>query len=180
MKRINWIFLILIGNMYANCGGKSEAKHATVKEQAKINNKVSKVEVSEEVDEVEPPPPILASNFKNLQAWLNQICDSEKTQKSISTFNFGLFESVDNYTIFLVGLNEYDTEQSSVSRIEFKPSNMYFRLPKKEYENLNRKQVVARLTLQLKDFTKTKKFKTSFFAKAKSITTDFSGEIWRH
>jgi len=57
---------------------------------------------------------------------------------------------------------------------------MYFKLPEIEYKNLNREQLVGKPTAQLKDFTKTEKFKTSFLAKAKSITTDFKGEIWKN
>lgn len=136
------------------------------------------VELTEEVDDVPPPLPGQTSNYKNVQEWLFKICDKEKPAKSITTYNFGLFESPGNYTIFLVGLNKYGTAQHSVTRIEFEPTRMYFQLPKSEYENLNREHLLTKLTSQLKDFTKTEKFKTSFFAKAKTITTDFNGKIW--
>jgi hypothetical protein len=136
------------------------------------------IHFSKEVDEVTPPPPGLTSNFRSVQEWLFNICNTEKPGKLIATYNFGVFESQDDYTIFLVGLNEYGTEQHSITRIDFEPSSMYFRLPKNEYKDLNREQVLARLTSQLKDFTTTEKFRTSFFMQAQSITTDFKGEIW--
>ncbi len=37
------------------------------------------------------------------------------------TYNFGLFESPGNYTIFLIGLNQYEKKNSSITRIEFEP-----------------------------------------------------------
>lgn len=138
---------------------------------------VQEVTFEDIVDDVPPPPPHLTSNFKTLQDWLFSICDTEKPEKSIATYNFGLFESPDDHVIFLVGLNKYYKENTSVTRIEFEPSKMYFQLPKSEYKNLNREQLLDKLTFQLKVFTNTETFKASFLAKAKSITTDFRGDL---
>ena|ERR1022692_2644872 len=137
------------------------------------------IEFQHEFEDGDPPPPGLISSFDTLQDWLINICDSEQPEKSIATYNFGLFESAGDYTIFLIGENTYDKEQNySVTSIDFKPLHMYFPLPKSEYENLIREQLVEQLTDELRGFTKTDKFKNSFLAKANSIKTDFSGEIW--
>lgn len=118
---------------------------------------------TEEVDDVGPPPFGLKTKFKSVHTWLSNTCDTEKPAKPIQTYNFGLFESPGNYAIFLVGLNQYEKKNSLITRIEFEPKSMYFRLPETEYKNLNREQLVDKLTAQLKDFTKTGKFKTSSF-----------------
>lgn len=56
---------------------------------------------------------------------------------------------------------------------------MYFKLPKKEYGNLNHEQLLARISDQLSDFVLTEKFKTSFLAKASVIIFEPNAKkIW--
>lgn len=84
-----------------------------------------------------------------------------------------------NIIIYLVGLNKYDKGDTSHTRIKFEPSNMYFQLPNSEYKDLSRDQMLNKLTVQLKAFTKTEKFKSSFLAKANAIILESSGQtIW--
>ena len=131
------------------------------------------------VDDVPPPPDDLSSKFKNVQEWLFTICDGNKPEKSIGTYEFGIFESSENNTMFLVGLNKYYKGDTSFTRIEFESSKMYFQLPEIEYKNLNRDELVKRLTTELKDFTDTEKFKTSFLTNADSIVLVTNGQtIW--
>ncbi|RYX85572.1 hypothetical protein EON73_02875 [bacterium] len=131
-------------------------------------------------DDVEPPPPNLTSKFKTLQDWLVNICINDKPKKSIAKYNFGLFESESphTYTVVLTGVNTYDEEKNdSRIRIEFTPKEMYFALPKTYYENLNREQLLKKLISQLKSFSDTKEFKTSFFTQANVIVFDTTGQI---
>lgn len=131
-------------------------------------------------DDVEPPPPNLTSRFKTLQDWLINICSGDKPKKSIIKYNFGLFESPNNNTLVLTGVNTYDEgNNGSITRIEFKPKEMYFTLPKTYYENLNREQLLEKLISELKNFSNTKEFKTSFFTRANVIVFDTTGQtIW--
>lgn len=170
MKLLNFIFIILIGQLFMECNYKSHSDPPEVKTEYGV--------IREEVEEVSPPPPGPTSNFKTLEEWLFNICDKEKPEKSITTYIFGLFESADDYTIFLVGINKYDKGQDSVTRIDFEPSNMYYPLSKSENKNLTQEQVQDQLTTLLRDFIKTDKFKNSFLAKAYSITVEFYGMIW--
>jgi hypothetical protein len=129
-------------------------------------------------DDIEPPPPHLTSKFRTLQDWLFNICVNDKPKKSITKYKFGLFESSNDYTLVLVGMNTYDEGKNrSVARIEFEPTNMYFKLPEREYKNLNRDQLIEKLTSQLKDFANTEKFKTSFFTKANIVVFESNGQI---
>lgn len=131
-------------------------------------------------EDVEPPPPHFTSKFKTLQDWLFNICENDKPKKSIAEFRVNFFESSGEYTLFLIGVNTYkEGKNRSITRIEFEPSNMYFNLPKSDYKNLNRQQLQDKVTFQLKDFTETETFKTSFLTKANVITIGFSGErVW--
>ena len=168
-----FIIISLVASLSTSCTQKkkTESGKVEVKEVTLYDYQVD--------DDVEPPPPNLTSNFKNLQEWLVNICDDKKPNKSIADYEFGLFESPDDYTIFLVGINRYKKGDTSYTRIEFEPTNMYFPLPKGEYKNLNRDKLLNRLISQLKEFTETKKFKDSFFTDADKITFTTNGQtIW--
>lgn len=142
--------------------------------------KVQEVQFEVVEDDVEPPPPHLLSQFKTLQDWLHNICEKDKPQKPIAKYKFGLFESPNDYTLVLVGENTYTEEKNrSVTRIEFAPANMYFKLPEMYYENLSRQQLLDKLASQLKEFANTKEFKTSFFTKANTVVFETNGQtIW--
>jgi hypothetical protein len=130
-------------------------------------------------DDVFPPPPDLTSNSETVQEWLFSICNDEKLQKPIAIYRLGLFESPDQNTIYLVGTNNYEDGDTSYTRIEFEPSNIYFQLPPSEYKSLDRDQLLNKLTDQLKAFTETEKFKTSFLSKANAIIFEPNGQtVW--
>ncbi|HEU5052802.1 MAG TPA: hypothetical protein VFT78_06805 [Hanamia sp.] len=132
------------------------------------------------IDVIEPPPPHLVSNFATMQDWLLNICERDKPQKPISKYAVGLFESLNDYTLFLIGMNTYDEDKHrSEIRIEFEPTNMYFKLHEGYFQNLSREQLLEKLTSDLKDFAKTVRFKTSFFSKATSFVFETNGHtIW--
>jgi len=149
-------------------------------QRPKNDSKIVVVQDIQLEDVMEPPPPSLISKFKTVQDWLVNICDKDKLQKPIEKYRFGLFESPNDYTLFLVGVNTYDEGKNrSSTRIEFEPTNMYFKLPKSYYENLNRDQLLDKLTSQLKNFANTRKFKASFFTKATIVIFETNGlTIW--
>ncbi len=134
--------------------------------------------LSEEVEDVEPPLPGFKSRFKSLKEWLTSICENEKPDKVVDTYNFGLFVGEGEYTLFMVGfkINEV-SDFHTQSLIAFSPADMYFSLPPIKYIGLERDQVYASLTLELKEFTKSTKYKNSFFHEAKQVKTEWNGEI---
>ncbi|MEX6690832.1 hypothetical protein QTN47_25210 [Danxiaibacter flavus] len=131
-------------------------------------------------DDIKPPPPNLVSKFKTLQDWLLDICNSNKPKKSIIKFKFELFESANDYTIVLAGVNTYDEGKNrSVTRIEYRPRNMYFKLQETYYVGLDRQQLLDKLTAELKDFSNTEKFRNSFFTKARIVVFETNGQtVW--
>jgi hypothetical protein len=173
MRVQNSIFITLVASLIIACSQRTKT------ESGKVEVKEVTVQHYHVDDHVELPPPDLTSNFKTLEEWLLSICDDKKPNKSIANYKFGLFESPDDYTIFLVGINRYNKADTSYTRIEFEPSNMYFQLPNGEYKNLNREELLNRLIAQLKDFADTKKFKSSFLTEADKITFATNGQtIW--
>jgi hypothetical protein len=141
---------------------------------------VQEIHYEHEEEGVEPPPLDLIPNFETLENWLHHICDTEQPEKPIATYHFGVFESPEGYSVFLIGRNTYEKGQNhSISTIDFEPLNMYFKMTKSEFENRTGEQVKEQLITQLKDFTMTDKFRQSFFTKANAIFTEFNGEkIW--
>jgi hypothetical protein len=165
MRPLNIIVILLVGHILLSCNSKTETKVTDVK--------LVSVTQTDSVPEPPPPPPPI-SNFMTLQEWLFKLCDTETPDKSIIAYNFGLFETENGYTIYLIGSKEYDKDdQDWATNNDFEPSLKYYPLPTSEYKNLKWEKVLERIKSQLKDFTKTDKFKNSFFAKAKAITTGF-------
>ena len=170
MRVQNYVAILLFTSVFMACGQKTK-------------NELANVEVKEErsfeiVDEVSPPGS-LTSNFKTIQHWLIHTCKDQHPENAISMYEFGLFESKDEYTVYLVGINKYDRGDTTYTRIEFEPSNMYFRLPESYYHNLTRDGLLGMLISDLKYFIRTQEFKTSFFANADSIVFASNGQtIW--
>jgi hypothetical protein len=144
------------------------------------SGKISNHFIVEHRAEQRVSPANIKSKFKTLQSWLSNICDKDKPDKAITEYNFNFFESSGEFTLYLTGVNTYEeTPSRSITRIEFEPANMYFKLRKSEYKDLNREQLKDKLTSQLKDFTNTEKFRDSFLTKANAIITGYNGQkIW--
>ncbi|MGF1925995.1 MAG: hypothetical protein ACQUHE_17605 [Bacteroidia bacterium] len=135
--------------------------------------------VTVEEDVVEPPPVNFKSRFKTLEEWLTYIYRNERPSKTIDTYNFGLFEGQDNYTLYLTGTNTYETSKDhSQIRIEFSPDELYFSLPETDFKGLKREEIYAKITSQLKEFMKTDTYKNSFFIKTTHVKTEWNGETW--
>lgn len=137
-------------------------------------------EVMENRDEVPiPPPPGFVSPFKSIQEWLFDICNKDLPLKPISEYCFLLFESPSNdHIICLAGYNTYNGQGFTTTQLDFKPINMFFSLPKNEYQYLPSEEVRKKVLDEIIEFTRNTKFQKSFFSKAESITTNFSGKIW--
>lgn len=133
------------------------------------------------VDTPKPPPPAgFTSPFKSIQEWLFHLCDTNTPEKSISEYHFILIESRSDNLLSLYGFNTYDIDENVIAhRIDFEPAtNMFFTLPKEEFGNLSLQRIKERILNELIKFTTSSKFKNSFFAKAKSLRTNFGAEIW--
>lgn len=129
-------------------------------------------------DDIDPPfGPMPTSKFKSINEWLTEICENEKPAQPIGSFKIGLFESPDENILYLVGTNE--TEEGDVTRItiDFEPEEKFFLLPKDEYNILTRDELLKKVVLNLKDFTKTERFKTSFITQAINLIFESNGEI---
>lgn len=169
MKHTDFLCLFVFAILTSTC---SERKNNEIKNQIIIQSTSYKI-----VDDVEPPPPNVPSNGKNLEEWLANICDGEKPKKLITSYDIGVFETTDSNTIYLVGINSLGKGDTSYIKNEFQPTNMYFKLPSDEYKNLSRRELFKELIIQLQAFTTSQKFKSSFLSEADSITFNPDGRI---
>jgi hypothetical protein len=69
------------------------------------------------------------SSQTNLRNWIDGITKAENPDKTIVAYYFGLFETHDGYTIYLVGSKEYDSEDDDwACNNDFSPSEKYLPL----------------------------------------------------
>lgn len=165
MRPVSFTIILIIGLPYWACNCNAKVEVTDVKYVSEIQTE----------NPPEPPPPPRSNlRFMTLNEWLFRICETEKPDKSVIAFNFGLFETENGYTIYLIGSKEYDKDNPDwATNSDFEPSLKYYPLPPSEYRNLKFEEVLDKIKSKLKDFTKTEKFKNSFFAKAKAITVGF-------
>lgn len=138
------------------------------------NIKIQEVTSYQVVEEPEPPPPDLKSNFNSVSEWLSKLATTDKPDPDIVNFRFGLFEHETNYTLVFSG-SKNDRNQDTVL-LDYMPSDMYYPLPPKDYGSLTLDQAWKKITLEIKEFLTSETGKNSFFQKAKAIVTDFNGE----
>ena len=106
--------------------------------------------------------------------WLTQICTTEKPAKSIIAYNFGLLETNNGYTVYLIGSKTYDAEDTDwATEEDFVPALRYYELPPSDFKQLKFDVAQNRVKQMVKDFMKTDTYKQSFLAKAKAITIGF-------
>lgn len=130
-----------------------------------------------EEDDIEPPMPNFKSQFKTIKEWLIYLSENDKPGKKISNYNIGVFEGENEYTLYLTGVNNYQISPTHDQvRIEYLPKETYFNLPLSVHKGITRTQVFELISVQIKEFVKSDKFKSSFFNDAKFLKTEWNGE----
>jgi hypothetical protein len=162
------LFLFVVYALFA-CTNKKEAKEDITVEHFEW-----------EVEQDGGPDKKITPTFKTVKEWLHFISANEKPNAPDLDYNFGLSESPNEYILNVGGVKTYDEgKYRTVTRVEWRPENMYLLLPESEYRNLKPEQVRENIFNQLKAFTQTTTFKNSFFSKAKAITADWEGDtLW--
>ena len=115
----------------------------------------------------DPPPPGFKSKFSSIEAWLSALADKDKPDSSIISYRFALFQSDQNFTLSLTGSKRYG--HADTVSIDFEPSIMYYTVPHHQVSGLSYQQVIDTMTHEIQLFSRTSKFRNSFFGKAKEI-----------
>lgn len=106
--------------------------------------------------------------------WMTRLNKLEKPNRSISAFNFGLFETPDRYTLYLIGANHFDEEDEDwATEIDFEPQEKYLAIDSEETNGLEWNQVLDKVTTTVTKYIHSPDFKESILNKAHAITTGF-------
>lgn len=135
------------------------------------------VEITEEEDDLDPPDPDLESAFNDIDEWLVDMCKNDLPQNEIAKFNFGVFESVDHYTLYLTGVNSYKEGNHTKTTIEFLPTHCYFRIPTAFHEHQGREETIKNIKTDLDNFAQSECFQNSFFRSAEIVQFETTGEV---
>jgi len=111
---------------------------------------------------------------KEFNNWINGINKNEKPLNEIVAFWFGLIETEDGFTMYLIGSKEFDENDDDwACNNDFEPTNKYFDLPT-NYTNGKSWNVILNDSLKiLKDYANSSEFSTSIFRNAIAVACGF-------
>jgi hypothetical protein len=106
--------------------------------------------------------------------WMTRLNKTEKPGENILAFNFGLFETTDGYTIYLIGAKEFDEEDEDwATEVDFEPKEKYLAIHPDETKGLEWNQVLDKAVAIVTKYVYSSDFKSSILKDAKDITTGF-------
>ena len=110
--------------------------------------------------------------------WINRIDDKEVISKSVKAFNFGIIETEDDYQTYLVGTNNYDTENDDwACEEDFTPKEKYLSLGV-DSKKWKWKEIQSIVKNGIEEFIETRISPLTFVHKAEYLTTGFDdGEL---
>jgi hypothetical protein len=111
------------------------------------------------------------NEFADTMTRLNK---NEEPDKGILAFNFGLFETTEGYTIYLIGAKEYDEDDEDwATEVDFEPTEKYLAIDPEETKGLEWNHVLDKTVKVVTKYVQSNDFKTSILKDAKAVTTGF-------
>ncbi|MBA4054095.1 MAG: hypothetical protein C0490_05225 [Marivirga sp.] len=105
---------------------------------------------------------------------MTRLNKNEKPDKSILAFNFGLFETTEGYTIYLIGAKEYDEDDEDwATEVDFEPDEKYLAINPEETKGLEWNQVLDKAVDVVTKYVQSNDFNGSILKDAKAVTTGF-------
>ena len=116
-----------------------------------------------------------------IKKWVIRIQQNEKLpSSSIKAYNFGIIETKNGYSIYLIGSSKYNESHDDwACEEDYVPKEKYLHLSK-EYGDLEWKEVEKIVAHALRDYVKSEEFENSFLFQATAITIGFDdGDLTR-
>jgi hypothetical protein len=111
---------------------------------------------------------------KEFNDWMTRLNKNENLDKSILAFNFGLFETPEGYTIYLIGAKKYDEgDEDWATEVDFEPDEKYLAINPQETKGLEWNQVLDKAVDVVTKYVQSNDFKGSILKDAKAVTTGF-------
>lgn len=105
-------------------------------------------------------------------AWLEQVCASEEPDSSIIAYNFGLYESVSGYVVYLVGSTEYaEDDPDWACNEDFVPRQRCVTLP--DSVGVEWQAIQSLVEGFVRQFIAPRDATTCFLLRARAITVGF-------
>ena len=106
--------------------------------------------------------------------WIRSINANETPNNEIIAFRFGLFETENGITMYLVGSKEFDEEDEDwACNEDFEPKNKYLELPSEYVKGKKWENVLKDALIILRAFINSDEFKTSIFKNSVAIAAGF-------
>lgn len=111
--------------------------------------------------------------------WVENINETERIDKSIIAFNFGLFESKEGFTMYLTGSKIFDKDDDDwAANMDFEPKQKYFSFGNEFLKDKDWQDILKYAESLVQSYVKSEDFKTSIFAQTIAITMGFDdGEL---
>lgn len=111
--------------------------------------------------------------------WVDNINKTERIDKTIIAFNFGLFESKEGFTMYLNGSKVFDKNDNDWAvNMDFEPKQKYFSFGPELLKDKDWQDILKYAESLVQTYVKSEDFKTSIFAQAIAITVGFDdGEL---
>ena len=118
------------------------------------------------------------SKFKD---WVEEISANETISSNITAFNFGIFETENGYSLYLIGSENYDENDDDwATEVDFEPSHKYFEIDPLITKGKSWEQVLKLSNDVVSRYVKSDSFKSSILKNAKAITIGFDeGDLIR-
>jgi hypothetical protein len=113
--------------------------------------------------------------------WMAAMNAKEHPDKDIIAFNFGLFETIEGFTIYLIGTKEFDEDDGDWAiEPDYEPAHEYLEINPDETEGLQWNDVLKRAVDIITRYVNSEEFHHSILKDAKAITTGFDdGDLTR-
>lgn len=116
--------------------------------------------------------------FSTPEEWLHAICSDNGPQTDVSFYEFGVFESEAEFTLYLVGKTVTSSNEDDIEiSISYRPVHSNYVMPINFYGEQNRDGIINKISERLKDFVRSTTFQSSFLAEAEKIIFSTTGEI---
>jgi hypothetical protein len=113
--------------------------------------------------------------------WMTRMNEKEHPPKEIIAFNFGLFETIEGFTIYLIGAKNFDAQSDEWAlEPDFEPKDEYLEINPDETAEMKPDDVLKMAAGVVVSYIDSESFPSSFLKNAQAITTGFDdGKLMR-